>query len=76
MYGLRDVLITALNAGKAITGQYAATYVSATNRLQISIVNPAATDQYRISTEEYMVTNWSAWTSVAGGRLRVLPRTI
>ena len=66
VYELRDALITALNAGKAITGQYAVTYVSATNRLQISIVNPAATDQYRISTEEYMLTNWAAWTSVAG----------
>ena len=67
IYELRDVLITALNAGKAVTGQYAVTYnTDAKNRLQISLVNPAATDQYRISTEDYMKVNWNAWTAVAG----------
>ena len=66
VYELKDALVTTLNAGKTFTGQYAVTYVSATNRLQISLANPAASDQYRIITEEYMVTNWNAWTGVAG----------
>jgi len=69
IYELRDALIIALNAGKAITGQYAVTYVSATNRLQISLVNPAASDQYRISTEDYMKVSFGSWTSVAGATL-------
>ena len=64
MYDLRDALITALNTGKAIAGQYAVTYVVSTNRFQLSVVNPAAGDQFRIYSEEYMTTNFSAWTSV------------
>ena len=35
VYELRDALVTALNAGKAITGQYAVTYLPSTNRFQI-----------------------------------------
>jgi len=66
VYDLRDALVTALNANKAITGQYAVTYVIATNRFEIGVVNAAAGDQFRIHTQEYMATNFNAWTSVAG----------
>ena len=34
--------------------------------VQISLVNPAASDQYRMSTEDYMKVNFGSWTSVAG----------
>ena len=65
VYELRDTLVTALNIGKAITGQYAVTYVDATNRFQISLVNPAATDQYRVWGETYLKANWGDWSGVA-----------
>ena len=66
VYDLRDALVTGLNTNKAITGQYSVTYVVSTNRFQLAIVNPAAGDQFRIHSEEYMTTNFNAWTSVAG----------
>ena len=46
IYELSHALVTALNAGKAITGQYANTDVDATNRIQISLANRAAAGQY------------------------------
>ncbi len=64
IYELRDALVIALNANKTITGQYACTYVAATNRFSISLVNPAAGDQYRIWMEDHMKTNWIQWTGL------------
>ncbi len=64
IYELRDQLVIALNANRAITGQYSCTYVAASNRFALTIVNPAAGDQYRIWQEEYMKTNWGQWTGV------------
>jgi len=64
VYELRDALVTAINIGKAVTGQYRGTYVEATNRFQISLVNPAAADQYRIWGETYLKANWSDWSGV------------
>ena len=34
------------------------------NRFQVSIVNPAATDQYRLWSETYLKSNVSAWSSI------------
>ncbi len=52
VYELRDQLVIALNANKAITGQYACTYVASTNRYTLSIVNGAAGDSFSIWMEE------------------------
>jgi hypothetical protein len=62
VYGLRDALVTALNNSKAITGQFRCTYDAATNRLKVDIVNPAATDEFRIYPEAYLKANWTAWS--------------
>jgi hypothetical protein len=62
IYQLRDALVTALNANKAITGSYRVTYDTSTNRLKVDIVNAAATDQFRIWPEGYLKANWNAWT--------------
>ena len=61
---LKDALVAALNLNKAIVGQYQVTYVNATNRFQLAIVNPAATDVVRIWQEEYLKENVSFWASV------------
>jgi hypothetical protein len=63
VYGLRDALVTALNNSKAITGQFRCTYDAATNRLKVDIVNPAATDEFRIYPEAYLKANWTAWST-------------
>ncbi len=64
IYELRDQLVVALNANKKLTAQcqYSCTYVAASNRLVLTLVNPVAGDQYRIWMEENMQTNWSQWT--------------
>ena len=63
---LRDALVAALNAaGKAITGQYAVTHQSSTNRLQISLVNAAAGDQYRVWPQRLLETSAGSWSLTA-----------
>jgi hypothetical protein len=62
VYELRDALVAALNTSKGITGSYRCTYITATNRLKVDIVNPNAADQFRIFPEAYLKANWSAWT--------------
>lgn len=62
---LKDALLAALNAGKAITGTYRVAYLVRQNRFQIDIVNPASTDQFRIWQEDYMRWAWPAWVGVA-----------
>ena len=65
VYELKDALMVALNQSKAITGQYAVTYnADKKNRFEISLVNPAATDQYRIWAESYLKSNVSAWSAI------------
>ena len=70
VFELRDALLGALQNGKAITGQYRITYLVNTNRFKIDIVNPAATDQFRIWSEKQLVANSTAWLSFTGGVLR------
>ena len=70
VFELRDVLLGALNNGKAITGQYRVTYLVSTNRYQIDIVNPAATDAFRIWSEKQLLANPTAWLAFTGGALR------
>ena len=61
---LKDALVATLNLNKAIVGQYQVTYLTATNRFQLAIVNPAATDVVRIWQEEYLEENATDWASV------------
>ena len=63
-FELKDALVAALNAGKAITGQYRVTYLVTQNRFQIDIVNPASTDQFRIWQEEHLKAQHAAWAGV------------
>ena len=58
---LKDALVTALNTNKAIAGTYAVTYLAANNRLEISIVNPGAGDEFRVWPQEHLEANASAW---------------
>jgi len=64
VYDLRDALLAALNTNKAITGQYRVTYLVTSNRYQIDLVNPSASDSFRIWSEDYMRWAWPAWTGV------------
>ena len=65
IYGLRDALVVALNANKAITGQYSCTYINSENRFALTLINAAATDQYRLHMEELLKSAWNQWTGVA-----------
>jgi hypothetical protein len=64
VYELRDALIDALNNNKAITGQYAVSYVDAANRFHISLANSVVTDQYRIWSDASLKANMSAWSAI------------
>ena len=61
---LKDALVAALNLNRAIIGQYQVSYLAATNRFALAIVNPASTDVARIWQEEYLKESVSDWTSV------------
>ena len=61
---LKDALVATLNLNKAIVGQYQVTYLTATNRFQLAIVNAAATDVVRIWQEEHLKANTADWSSV------------
>lgn len=61
VFQLNGVLADALNANKAITGQYQVAYDTATNRFVISIVNPAASDEFRIFTDTGAGANANLW---------------
>ena len=61
---LKDALVVALNLNKAIVGQYQVTYLLATNRFSLAIVNPAATDVVRIWQEDFLKENTADWSSV------------
>jgi hypothetical protein len=65
VFELRDALVAALNAGKAITGSYQVTYLVTQNRFQIHLVSPASTDQFRIWQEEHLKAQHAAWAGVA-----------
>ena len=62
---LKDALVVALNANKAITGQYAVAYLPSRNRLQISIVNAGAGDQFRVWPQELLVADAASWSVTA-----------
>ncbi len=64
VYELRDQIVIALNANKIITGQYACTYVTATNRYVVSIVNGVAGDIFSIWMEEGLRLSGNQWMGV------------
>ena len=65
VYELRDQIVIALNgAGKIITGGYACTYVTATNKYVISIVNGIAGDEASIWMEENLRASGNQWMGV------------
>ena len=65
VFELKDALVTALNANKTITGQYQVAYNTASNRLVISLLNPASTDTFRIFTESGARANAHLWNATA-----------
>ena len=65
VYELRDALLAALNNGSPLTGQYRVTYLTATNRFQVDLVNGVAADQFRIWSEAALLANATAWVGLA-----------
>ncbi len=59
VYQLKDALVTALNANRLISGQYAVTYTAGTNRLEIGATNAA--DVFRVWPEELMQADAAVW---------------
>ncbi len=64
VYELRDQIAIALNANRIITGQYACTYVSATNRYVISIANGSLGDSFTIWMEEGLRGLGTSWFAI------------
>lgn len=65
---LRDALLTALNTGRSMTGQYTVTYDVTTNKLIIGNTDSVAT--FHIYPREYLKANASTWNTAsfaAGG---------
>ena len=58
---LKDALVTALNNNRQTTGQYSVTYLTASNKFQIGLVNPAVSDSFRIWQEDYLKSNFASW---------------
>ena len=70
---LKDALVVALNNNKTITGQYRVTYLPTSNRLQIDIVNPASSDNFRIWQDQQLKEQFAAWqgiTTIAADDIR------
>jgi hypothetical protein len=65
VYTLRDVIVSSLNAGRGISGQYAVAYQEVINVYVVHIVNPAATDQFRLWTDSALAASPNEWTSFA-----------
>ena len=61
---LKDALVVALNNNKTITGQYRVTYLPTANRLQIDLVNPAASDSFRIWQDQQLKEQIAAWQGI------------
>ena len=65
VFQLKDALVQALNNNKTITGQYRVIYLTTPNRLQIDIVNPAASDSFRIWQDQQLKEQIAAWQGIA-----------
>jgi hypothetical protein len=63
VYSLKDQLVFALNTNKLITGEYRVQYMVDQNVYEIDIVNPVATDQFRIWQENYLPSHIPSWTT-------------
>jgi len=64
VYELRDQIVIALNTNKIITGQYACTYVTATNRYVISMLNGVLGDSFTIWMEEGLRGVGTSWFAI------------
>jgi hypothetical protein len=63
VYSLKDQLLLALNTNKLITGEYRVQYMVEQNVYEIDIINPVATDQFRIWQENYLPAHVASWTT-------------
>ncbi len=64
-YTLRDALVSALNTGRGISGQYRVSYQEVLNKYSVDLVNAAETDVFRIWTDTALNASPTEWTSFA-----------
>jgi hypothetical protein len=64
-YTLRDALVSALNTGRGVSGQYRVTYQEVLNKYSVDLVNPAESDVFRIWTDTALSASPTEWTSFA-----------
>lgn len=66
---LKDAVLTALNRGRSMTGQYTVTYDTPTNKLVIGNLDAAAT--FHIYPTAWLKANTATWNAAAGGSLQI-----
>jgi len=66
---LKDAVLTALNTGRSMTGQYTVTYDTPTNKLIIGNLDAAAT--FHIYPTAWLKANSATWNAAAGRSLQI-----
>jgi len=66
---LKDALLTALNTGRSMTGQYTVTYDVTTNKLIIGNLDATAT--FHLYSTAWLKANASTWNAAAGAGLQI-----
>ena len=66
---LKDAVLTALNTGRSMSGQYTVTYDTPTNKLLIGNLDAAAT--FHIHPTAWLKANSATWNAAAGGSLQI-----
>ena len=66
---LKDALLTALNTGRSMTGQYTVTYDTTTNKLVIGNLDATAT--FHLYSTTWLKANAATWNAAAGAGLQI-----
>ncbi len=68
-YSLKDALLTAIQTGRTMTGQYSVTYLVVSNKLQIGNTDASAT--FHIYPTTWLKQNAGTWNAAAGAGLQI-----
>ncbi len=69
-YSLKDALLTALQTGRTMSGQYSVTYLVTSNKLQIGNTDASAT--WSVYPTAWLKQNATTWNTAAGAGLQIV----
>ena len=72
-YTLKDALLTALQTGRTMSGQYSVTYLVSANKLQIGNTDASAT--WSVYSTAWLKQNAATWNAAAGAGLQIDAKT-